>query len=96
MRRFTDGKRLKAVGSASLPGTQNTKVNMTLTGQMANSYKIIKKKSDSITMSYKIKDAGKVIGNQELGRDVVGLNNKNEKIILDMYTRELVKYFRTI
>ena len=102
MRRFTDGKRLKKYKGVSIVSNKTNKVNMTLTGDMANSLKLKTKEvtgaGGSFVMSYKNdkETIGKVIGNQELGRDVVGLNDKNQKIILNMYIDELNKFFRSI
>ena len=93
MNRFTDkrgnkGTKLKTYQGQAIVSNQTSFVNMTLTGQMANGLHIESVKDNEVTMSYLPKDAGKIIGNEDLGRVVVGLNDKNQEIIKD----EIIKY----
>ena len=96
MNRFTDrqgnkGTKLKAYRGQAVVSNDTSHVNMTLTGQMANGLHIESVKDNEVLMSYMPKDAGKIIGNAVLDREVVGLNKKNIGIIGDMIFQELSK-----
>ena len=91
-----DGKRLAGYKGVAIISRQTGKVDMTVTGRLANDLKKIKTGGDFIVMGYSDGSAGAVLGNQALGRDVVGLNKKNQKIIRQMYQDELIKFFKRI
>jgi hypothetical protein len=78
-------------GVSSVISNETAFVNMTLTGKMAEGLHIESVKENEVIMSYLPRDAGKIIGNQVLGRDVVGLNKANVEIVGDMIFQEMSK-----
>ena len=104
MKRFTDGKRLgaspfkgRALKQRKFPlvgrslftiGTPH--VTMLLTGDTIGGLKGKKVTKNGITMSFRSKDAPKIIGNKALGYDIVGLNTKNIRLI----KVEMIKQFK--
>jgi hypothetical protein len=60
-----------------------SKVNMELTGDTLQSFKQVEATNNSITMSFDRTHADKIIGNAstKLGRQLVGLNDKNIEVI---------------
>lgn len=88
-RKHNKGTLLKGV--SSVISNETAFVNMTLTGKMAEGLHIESVKENEVVMSYLSKDAGKIIGNQALGREVVGLNKDNIEIVGDMIFKEMSK-----
>ena len=98
MRKFGRGKEKKGAGerlsgykAVPIESTQVNPVNMTLSGQTINGLRPISSDDTSVTMSFSLTDAGKVIGNQARGYDVVGLNDKNIELAKSLIIRELKK-----
>lgn len=77
MRRFTDGKRLKTSYATSISSNETSFVNMTLTGQLFRGLKVREINKFGVTVGYDPKDAGKIIGNEKYGRQIVGLRKEN-------------------
>jgi hypothetical protein len=88
-RKHNKGTLLK--GISSVISNETSFVNMTLTGKMAEGLHIESAKDNEVVMSYLPKDAGKILGNQALGRNVVGLNKNNIDIVGDMIFQEMSK-----
>ena len=96
MNRFTDkggkkGTKLKAYTGQSVVSNETGFVNETLTGAMFRNMFIADVKENEVTVSYASKDAGKVMGAEDRGRVVVGLNEENQEIIKDMVADYLFK-----
>ena len=101
MRRFSDNKRLgsprtlksgitKNYKNNGLQGksvTQSQTPNMYLTGETINGLDYQNSNNTQMIMSYKPKDAMKILGNEEYGRDIRTLNEANmqklQKAFLD-------------
>ena len=98
MRKFGRGKDKKGAGerlsgykAVPIESTQTNPVNMTLTGQAINNLRPIGSDNTSVTMSFSPADAGKVIGNQARGYDIVGLNEKNRELVKNLILDEYKK-----
>ena len=98
MRKFGRGKEKKGAGerlsgykAVSIESTQVNPVNMTLTGQTINNLRPIGSDDTSVTLSFSLADAGKVLGNQARGYDIVGLNDKNRELAKSLIIAELKK-----
>lgn len=93
MNRITDGKKLKAVKGQSVKNNDNSRVTMTLTGQL---FRGLKPKSVvqsakiiyGVLMSYLPKDADKIDGNENLGRDIRNLRPENVEKVTKEYGKE--------
>lgn len=91
MRRFTDNKKLgspRTLKSGELKTYKNnnlqgkntntsSKPNMFLTGETINGLDYTSSTKNSMKMSYKQKDADKILGNEKRGRSIRTLNDKN-------------------
>lgn len=91
MRRFSDGKRLGSPRILKDGTTKNYKYNvlkgihtntsttpnMLLTGETIKGLEYKNSNQRAMVMSYKDKDADKIIGNEVYGRDIRTLNDKN-------------------
>ena len=96
MKRFTDrtgrkGTKLKQYSGQSVASNETGFVNETLTGQMFRGLHIDEAKENEVTIAYMPKDAGKVIGAKNLGRELVGLNDKNIEMLQEAILKELDK-----
>lgn len=91
MRRFTDGKRLKSHYGDPIASRQTTYVDMTLTGKLKKGLRPRSSTSNSVTMGYDPADAPKILGNKKYGRDVVGLNDKNKRLVKVALIKEFKK-----
>ena len=97
MRKFGRGKKKTGKGDklsgykAVSTDTHTQFVNMKLTGQMLNSLGVVEEGDTYVDMSFKPEHAGKIIGNRELGREIVGLNWKNIRKAKVEIIRELKK-----
>jgi hypothetical protein len=89
--RITTGGKLKAYQGQPIASNETAFVNMTLTGQMAKGLHVKSSAENMVEMSYLAKDAGKIYGNSLLGRQVVGLNDKNIEAIKFLVMSELSK-----
>lgn len=89
MKRFTDGKRLKNMYAQTIESNQTGFVDMTLTGHTKRGLKVKRANKTGVEMGFDSSDAKKIIGNQERGYDIVGLNEKN----IDMVKEEILKQF---
>jgi len=88
------GGRLKGYEGRQIVNTDVSKVNMELTGETFRNYMNgIKVYPDStgVAISYAPQDADKVLGNQALGRQIVGANKKNTEWIFDQIEAALMK-----
>ena len=108
MRRFSDGKRLgsprtlkngvtkqyKNNGLQGKPVTKSSTPNMYLTGETINGLDYQSSNNNSMIMSYKQKDAMKIIGNEEYGRDIRTLNEKNMQKVQKQFLDGLDKNIR--
>lgn len=83
------GTKLEAFRSVSIASNDVSKVNMTLTGRTLNA--LAPKVSDetSVTMSFKGIDPRLLLGNQRLGYDIIGLNDKNKAKVLGLIEKKL-------
>lgn len=90
MRRFTDGKRLQAYRGQSIESNKTQFVDMTLTGKLKKGLRPRSWTKYSVTMGYNPEDAKKILGNKKYNRDVVGLNDKNKRLV----KVELIKEFK--
>lgn len=90
MERKTDGKRLKAFRGQSISSRQTKHVDMTLTGKTKSGFGVKSAAVNLLVMAFRSRDAKKVKGNQKHGYDLIGLNDKNKRLIVD----ELLKGFK--
>lgn len=84
-------KKLKSVRGMSIVNNDISQVNMTLTGQMWNGLGLKDSGSDYFVAAFQPKDTGKISGNRVLGREVVGLNDKNIEKLGNIITEQLNK-----
>ena len=89
MRRFTDGKRLKQYYASPIESTQTSYVDMTLTGRLKRSLQPLRALSNGVRMAFGSENTGKILGGQKLGRDVVGLNENNQKKTLEWIASQI-------
>jgi hypothetical protein len=90
----TSGARIKGYAGRQIVNTDISKVNMELTGETFRNYMNgIKVYPDStgVAISYAPQDADKVVGNQALGRQIVGANKKNTEWVFDQIEQALMK-----
>jgi hypothetical protein len=81
----TSGQRIKGYEGRQIVNTDVSKVNMELTGETFRNY------MNGIKVSYAPQDAEKVLGNQALGRQIVGANKKNQEWVFDQIEQQLMK-----
>lgn len=108
MKRFTDGKRLGSPrqlkdgtvknykNNALIGKNTNTSStpNMLLTGETIKGLDYLSSDSRNMIMSYKEKDAGKIKGNEDLGRDIRTLNEANMTKLKAAFEKEIDKNIR--
>ena len=86
-----------AYGSASVQSTSSTP-NMMLTGQTIKGLEYERSTDTSLTMKYKDKDEKKIIYNEEMGRVITTLNEKNidktVKLIEDELVRNISEWYK--
>jgi len=88
-RRGSKGSNLKAVAPGqSVVSNQTSFVNETLTGAMWGDRTILNARNNYVEIHFMPKDRGKVLGARDLGREVLGLNNKN----VGLLQKDIVKY----
>ena len=88
-RRGAKGSNLKAVASGqSVISNQTSFVNEILTGRMLRDMSLRNARNNYVEVHFMPKDTGKILGAQRLGREVVGLNNKN----VELLQKDIVKY----
>lgn len=84
---YTTGERLSEYKGVSISSRETSFVNMILTGELFRGLKVRSIDNSGVTIGYESKDAGKILGNQKYGRQIVGLRDENIKKVKD----ELVK-----
>jgi len=92
------GKRLNDYQGVSIINTDISKVNMQLTGQTLKGLtNNIKPHDDGmgVTISYDLKDADKIFGNQDRGRNIVGLRKENQDMIYQEILKSVDENIRT-
>ena len=99
--RFMQGKKLsrkiKPYDGVSVINNDVSKVNMTLTGATFRNLlqsPVPFPDDTGVTISYSRADEGKVIGNQDLGRDIIALRPENQDIILNEILMQLDENIR--
>ena len=93
MNRFTDGKKLKALAGKSVVDNKTGSVNLRLTGQLIEGLHLFEVLWNGVILSYqddKITE-DKLKYNEEMGRVVTTLNQKNKDKVLDLYSAQLDK-----
>lgn len=90
--RKIENKKLKGYDNRSV-NTDISKVNMTLTGDTHKGMKVTKHSENVIEISWASQDYGKIKGNEMLGRVLVGLNDKNEELVVKEFLKEMTKQF---
>lgn len=83
------GTKIKPYEGVSVRSNWTTSVNMLLTGQLIDGLEYYKNNKTSITLTYQPKDKGKIVGNEELGRNIRTLNKKN----IEKTKTQIVKQF---
>ena len=84
-------KRIDGYEGVSISSTETSFVNLELTGKLKQGLKIKETTDDSVTLSYRQEDIGKILGAESLGRSIVGLNDKNKDLAVEMIKQELSK-----
>lgn len=88
---FTTGERLKDYRGVSIESNQTQFVDLTVTGRMINSLKVKQAGVDGVVMGFGMDQAGKVLGNKMHGYNVVGLNDKNRRLVKLAVVQEMKK-----
>lgn len=91
MNRFTDGKKLKSVAGKSIADNTTASVNMRLTGKTIEGLHLEQVLVNGIILSYMPADENKIVYNEEMGRVITTLNQKNKDKVLDLYSAQLDK-----
>ena len=91
MNRFTDGKKLKSYAGKSVADNTTASVNMRLTGKTIEGLHLEQVLVNGIILSYQESDRKKIEGNEEMGRVITTLNQKNKDKVLDLYSAQLDK-----
>jgi hypothetical protein len=86
-----NNKNLKQYNGQSISSRETSFVNLELTGKLKQGLKIKETTDDSVTLSYRQEDIGKILGAESLGRSIVGLNDKNKELAVEMIKQELSK-----
>ena len=85
------GKRLKSYSGISIASNQTQQVNMMVTGKTGKGLHLDEILPNGVVMSYKSEDAKKILGNEDMGRIITTLSEKNQKIIFKMFSDMLDK-----
>jgi len=85
------GTNLRSVGSASVLDNTTSHVTMKLTGKLFGGLHIANKGINYVVMAYNQGDEMKIIGNEEYGRNIVGLHDTNIEKVGDMIFKILSK-----
>lgn len=88
------GQNLKAYAGRSIKSNWTASVNMMLTGDTIEGLEYEAFTPKSLTMRYKDKDAYKIIGNEQLGRFITTLNEKNQARVIKKLEQQLDKNIR--
>ena len=105
MRRFSDGQRLGSPTKGGRPLRQRQYplqgrslidqgkpyVTMRLTGDTVRGLHGVKPTKDGILMTFNPKDTAKILGNQQIGYNIVGLNKVNIELVRQELIKELIK-----
>lgn len=89
------GKRLSGFYAKTIESTNTAYVDMTLTGQLKKGLKLKQYINGSWLFGYDPKDADKIEGNRKYGREVVGLNDKNQEDFKNMLLASFNENIRT-
>ena len=91
-RKHQAGTKLKSLRGQSVISNETTRKNYILTGRLYGDMYVSNPKVNEVTVNFHTKDARKIIGAMDKGHDdLVGLNQKNQNIILKMVTDTLFK-----
>jgi len=92
IRKHQAGTKLKSLRGQSVISNETTRKNYILTGRLYGDMYVSNPKVNEVTVNFHTKDARKIIGAMDKGHDdLVGLNQKNQNIILKMVTDVLFK-----
>ena len=85
------GSRLKSYSGISIASNQTQQVNMMVTGQTGKGLHLDEILPNGVVMAYMPEDAKKILGNEDMGRIITTLSEKNQKIIFKMFSDMLDK-----
>ena len=85
------GSRLKSYSGISIASNQTQQVNMMVTGQTGKGLHLDEILPNGVVMAYMPEDAKKILGNENMGRIITTLSEKNQKIIFKMFSDMLDK-----
>jgi len=91
---YGTGKRLKGYEGAPIASNHTSSVNMLLTGGTIKGLAYSNSNKVGMVMAYKQKDAMKIIGNEEQGRDIRTLNNNNMNKVRSEFLKGLDENIR--
>jgi hypothetical protein len=94
MNRFTDGKKLKAYTGRSVVDNTTATVNLRATGKTIEGLHLETILSNGIIMTYQEADGYKLEYNEEMGRVITTLNEKNKRKVLELYSAQLDESLR--
>lgn len=83
------GQRLTGFEGKKISSTNVAFVDMTLSGETMAGFHVKSVDQSGVDMSYNSADADKIIGNQRYGYDIVGLNDKNRRLVKLAIMKEL-------
>lgn len=89
------GKRLSSYAGVSVVSNKTSQVNMMVTGQTGRGLHLEQILYNGVIMSYMPEDAKKIIGNEDMGRLITTLSEKNQKIIFQMFSNMLDTIIKT-
>lgn len=93
--RLKDGKKYKSVAGKSVVDNTTTSVNLRRTGKTIEGLHLESVILNGIIMSYEGADEDKIIYNEEMGRWITTLNEKNKGKVLNLFADELDKSLQT-
>jgi len=88
---YGTGKRLKAYEGKPIKSTHVSSVNMFVTGETIDGLAYTSSTPTNMRMEYKQKDADKVLGNEEHGRSIRTLNEKNMVKLKNEFEKQINK-----
>lgn len=89
------GKRLQSYAGKSIVSNKTSQVNMMVTGQTGRGLHLEQILYNGVIMSYMPEDAKKILGNEDMGRLITTLSEKNQKIIFQMFSNMLDTIIKT-
>ena len=84
------GKRLKSYSGISIASNQTQQVNMMVTGKTGKGLHLDEILPNGVVMAYNSEDAKKILGNEDMGRIITTLSEKNQKVIFKMFSFNVV------